>query len=165
MVMNAVKCRAICFGFAAVALLSGCGYEPKGGSVSEIHAGDNLTSFSQEITSSIHEFQVKPGGSYTVPISVKNTGTQPWFGGKQATSVDAGYRWIDGKGNVLPIEGNRAELDRPSVQPGESDQLKLQVTAPPDPGSYTLWISMVQEGVAWFYAQGTKPLVLQVAVK
>jgi len=163
MILNGVKHNAICIGFAAMVLLTGCSSGPEKGA--EIHQGGHLTSFSQEITSPIHEFQVKPGGTYTIDINVKNTGTQPWFGGRQATSVDAGYRWLDSKGSVLPIEGNRAVLDRPAVQPGESDELKLQVVAPPDPGSYTLWISMVQEGVTWFYLQGAKPLVLQVTVE
>ncbi len=162
---NRIAHSAFYAGFSALILLSGCSPEPKSGAGGEIHQGDHLTSFSQQITSPIHEFRVKPGGTYIVDIDVKNTGTQPWFGGKQATSVDAGYRWLDIKGNVLPIEGNRAALSHLAVQPGERDQLKLEVVAPPDPGSYTLWISMVQEGVAWFYLQGAKPLVLQVEVK
>ncbi len=129
-----------------------------------IHAGDHLTSFSQEITSSIHELRVEAGVTYTLHITVKNTGTQPWFGSSQSAPVNASYRWLDTDGNVLPIEGNRAQLTRPIVRPGESDDLKLQVMAPPHPGSYVLWISMVQEGVCWFYAKGTKPLALHVTV-
>jgi len=159
-----IKCAAICIGFAAVILLSGCNRQQNSSAVPEIHKGDHLTSFSQEITSPVHEFQVKAGGTYTVDISTKNTGTQPWFGGGQAMTVDVGYRWFDTKGNVLPIEGNRTQLDRPAVQPGESERLKLQVGAPANPGSYILWISMVQEGVAWFYTEGAKPLILQVTV-
>lgn len=155
---------AICIGFAAVILLSACSSQQNGGTASEIHKGDRLTSFSQEITSAIHEFQVKAGGTYTVEIEAKNTGVQPWFGGTDAMSVDVSYRWLDDKGNVLPIEGKRTWLDRPELRPGESDALKLQVVAPPNPGSYTLWVSMVQEGVDWFYSRGAKPLVLHVTV-
>jgi FkbM family methyltransferase len=129
-----------------------------------MHEGDHLTSFSQEITSSVRQFRMKAGDAYAVDINVRNTGTQPWFGRTSAAPVNASYRWLDNNGKVLPIEGNRAFLDRPVVRPGESDQLKLSVTAPPDPGSYTLWISMVQEGVAWFYDRGAKPLVLPVTV-
>jgi hypothetical protein len=160
--MNHVKFCATCCALVALVVLWGCRSEPKAGS--EIHQGDHLTSFSQEITSPTREFKVPPGGTYTLDIMVKNTGTQPWFGGRQLASVDAGYRWIDGNGNALPIEGNRAFLDRPAIQPGEIAALKLQVTAPTSPGSYKLWVSMVQEGVAWFYLQGAKPLVLQVTI-
>jgi len=161
---NTAKYGTMCIAFAVVALLSGCGSQ-QNTSVAETHKGERLTSFSQEITSQVHEFQVKARGAYTVDINVKNTGTQPWFGGKDAMSVDAGYRWVDDKGNVLPIEGNRAFLDRSMVQPGESDALTLQVVAPPNPGSYTLRISMVQEGVNWFFDRGATPLSLQVTVQ
>ncbi len=158
------KHSAIWIGFAAIVLLSGCNSQQNSSGISEIHKGDHLASFSQEITSPIHEFQVKAGGTYTVDIDAKNTGTQPWFGGSEAMSVDVSYRWLDDKGNVLPIEGKRTWLDHPELRPGESDSLKLQVVAPPNPGSYTLWISMVQEGVTWFYSQGAKPLVMHVTV-
>ncbi len=163
-VLKNVKHGAICIGFVATILLYAC-KSGQDGSVAEKHEGDPLTSFSQEITSPIHEFQVEAGGAYTLDINVKNTGTQPWFGGARPMMVAASYRWLDSAGNTLPIEGNRAQLGRPVVRPGESDQLKMQVVAPPDPGSYSLSVSMVQEGVAWFYLRGAKPLVLQVTVK
>ena len=132
--------------------------------VSEMHERDHLTSFSQEITSGISELELKPGETYTLEINVKNTGKQPWFGGKgEATSVTAGYRWVDNKGNG--VHGpNRALFNRPVIRPGESDRLRLQLVAPSNPGTYTLWISMVQEGVYWFYARGAKPLFLRVKV-
>jgi hypothetical protein len=155
--LNHMKCRAACVALSTMILLFAC--------TSRQNAGDPLTSFAQEITSPVHEFQVKTGGSYTLDINVKNTGMQPWFGGGQPRTVAASYRWVDNSGNVLPIEGNRAQLNRPTVQPGESEQLKLQVVAPPNPGAYTLSVTMVQEGVAWFNAQGAKPLVLQVTVE
>ncbi|HEX4169522.1 MAG TPA: hypothetical protein VHZ55_29010 [Bryobacteraceae bacterium] len=161
---SALKYAVVSVGFTALIWLSSCGSQQPGSAAPEIHKGDRLTSFSQEITSPIHEFQVKAGGAYEVDISAKNTGTQPWFGGGDAMSVDVGYRWLDSNGSVLPMEGKRTQLDRAAVQPGESDQLKVQVVAPSKPGSYMVWISMVQEGVVWFYAQGAKPLVLQVTV-
>lgn len=129
-----------------------------------LREGDALTSFSQEITSSLCQFHVKAGGAYVVDIYVRNTGTQPWFGHTQPAPVNASYRWLDNANKVLPIEGTRAFLNRPVIRSGESDLLKLEVTAPPDPGSYTLWISMVQEGVAWFYDRGAKPLAMPVTV-
>jgi FkbM family methyltransferase len=130
-----------------------------------MHAGDPLTSFSQEITSSVRDFRVHAGSSYTIQINVKNTGTQSWFRGVQAACVAASYRWLDRDGNVLPIEGKRTLLSRPTVRPGESDVLSLELLAPPHPGEYTLWISMVQEGVDWFYRRGAKPLVLRARIE
>ena len=130
-----------------------------------LHAEDPLTSFSQEIISSVHELRVKAGAAYTMHINVKNTGTQPWFGGNRPGSVDAGYRWLDRAGKILPIEGSRAFLNQSVIRPGESDQLSLEVTAPASPGVYDLWISMVQEGVNWFFDRGAQPLVIRATIE
>ena len=150
--------------FLTVIMLIGCKAEQKQSRASEIHRGDSLTSFSQEITSPIREFKVAAGGTYPLDVTVKNISPEPWFGGGQPATVDASYRWLDDKGNTLPIEGNRAQFNRPEIRPGESDSLKLQVVAPATPGFYSLWVSLVQEGVEWFYMRGAKPLVLQVTV-
>jgi FkbM family methyltransferase len=129
-----------------------------------IDVGDPLSSFSQEISSTAREFRARPGEVVNIEIIARNTGVQPWFGRAQSAPVNAGYRWFDISGNQLPIEGNRAQLNSLVVRPGESDRLVLQIETPPDPGSYVLWISMVQEGVAWFYAKGANPLVLSAEV-
>jgi hypothetical protein len=123
-----------------------------------------LTVFSEEITSPVHEFEVKAGGSYTLDVTVTNTGTEPWLQGDGPLFVDAGYRWHDISGATLPFEGTRARLTRPAIRPGESDSLKLQVLAQPRPGSYTLWVSMVQEGIAWFFEKNAKPLIIPVKI-
>lgn len=130
-----------------------------------VQRGDSLTSFSQEIACSLHELALRAGGVGILDFHVKNTGTQPWYGNAQQAPVRASYRWLDSSGNMLPIEGNRTMLSRSVIKPGESDSLQLQVMAPSNPGPYILWISMVQEGVAWFFDQGAKPLILRVTVE
>jgi FkbM family methyltransferase len=129
-----------------------------------LHRGDRLSSFSQEITSPISQFNVKAGEIYTLSIKVKNTGTEPWIGGESPLPVNASYRWLDSEGHILPIEGRRALLNVPVLQPGEEDTLNLEIAASPKPGKYLLWISMVQEGVSWFIDRSTKPLALQVTI-
>lgn len=75
------------------------------------------------------------------------------------------YRWLDHTGAVLPIEGKRTLLlPREAVAPGESDDTKLEVVAPPNKGIYTLRVSMVHEGITWFDQGGGKPLDLPVKV-
>lgn len=123
-----------------------------------------LNSFSELITSPVRHLEMKPGKTYVYTIHVTNAGTQTWFADGPSNWVDASYRWIDYRGRILPIEGNRAHLTRAEISPGGSDVLKLEVTAPPEPGSYTLCISMVQEGVAWFFQKGAKPLLVKVEV-
>jgi len=162
--LNAINRGRVCLAFALVFLLSACNSEKKSDAAAETHEGDPLTSYSQEITSSVNGFEVKVGETYALDINVKNTGTQPWFGHARVAQVDVSYRWLDSDGKILPIEGNRSILNAQVLQPGASEQLKLQVVAPPNPGSYILWVSMVQEGVIWFYGKGAKPLALRVTV-
>jgi hypothetical protein len=40
----------------------------------------------------------------------------------------------------------------------------LTVTAPSEPGDYTLEIDMVHEGVTWFKQRGARPLSINVTV-
>lgn len=154
---------AICVALVAVLSSAACTSSKTTETTSEAPGKGPLTSFSQEITSPTNEFQVKAGQNYTLDITVKNTGTQPWMSGTGPQSVDAGYRWFDSAGKMLFIEGNRAFLNA-TVPPGGSESLKLVVVAPSTPGQYTLSISMVQEGIAWFFNQGATPLKISVNV-
>ena len=126
--------------------------------------GYRLTSFSQQITSSIPRLNLRAGEVFPLPIKVKNTGTEDWFGAGLESPVNASYRWLDSNGNKLDIEGNRAGLLDAVVRPGAYNLLKLDVIAPPMPGSYTLLISMVQESVAWFIDRGAVALALPATV-
>lgn len=157
---NGKKYVLIFVGVGVLIWFSSCRGEGSGG----FHEGDPLSSFSQDITSATHDLRIGAGATTIVDVTAKNTGTQAWFGGQaKPMTVDVSYRWLGSDGKPLPIEGNRAQLDR-VVWPGESNMIRLPVTAPPNPGSYTLWVSMVQEGVAWFYDKGSKPLVMHVTV-
>jgi FkbM family methyltransferase len=126
--------------------------------------GERLTSFAQEITSPIRNLRLKAGGSCEIGIEARNTGTEPWFRAVQTTPVNVGYRSVDTRGNVLAIEGNRAALDRDIVEPGQCCRTSITVTAPTSPGLYELWISMVQEAVAWFHERGAKALILPAVI-
>ena len=126
--------------------------------------GRPLTPVSQEISSAIHEFRVRAGVVYTLEVDVKNTGLQPWFGHVRVAPVNASYRWLDANGNILPIEGNRALLNR-SIRPGENHSLILQVVPPPTPGSYTLWVSMVSRGGRVVLCSVCRTLALRATVE
>jgi hypothetical protein len=149
--------------FSALSSFLGCAEQKPTDAASINDKASALSSFSQEITSPVSSFQVRAGSNYAIDIQIKNTGTQPWHAGGEAMSVDVGYRWVDDKGSVLPMEGKRGQLNH-SLKPGESDRLKMAIVAPSDPGVYTVWVSMVQEGVTWFYIQGSKPLTLRATV-
>jgi len=129
-----------------------------------ICAGEPLSSFSQEIVSETDELRLKSGETYALDITVRNTGTQSWHSGGETMTVAAGYRLLDSEGRMLPMEGERTQLNSSIVEPGQSESLKLRIAGPRQPGSYAIWVSMVQEGVNWFFDRNAKPLVLRVTV-
>ena len=92
------------------------------------------------------------GGTYDVPLALKNTGAATW----NATGpnlVDVSYHWSDAAGNTVIWDGARTPLAA-NVDPGVSANVTLRVGTPRDPGTYTLTIDLVREGVGWFAALG-----------
>jgi cephalosporin hydroxylase len=72
------------------------------------------------------------------------------------------YIWVK-DGRPLPIEGDRTPLPH-AVQPSETIALDASVLAPVDPGKYTLRVTLVQEGVTWFYHVGASTLDLPATI-
>ncbi len=95
------------------------------------------------------------GGTYDVPVVLKNTGAATW----NATGpnlVDVSYHWSDAAGNTVIWDGTRTPLAA-NVEPGASANVTLKVGTPPGPGTYTLTIDPVREGVGWFASLGSAP--------
>lgn len=80
-------------------------------------------------------------------------------------TVTASYRWLDSSGKDLHISGTRAFLSKKELDAGGTDNLTLNVSAPPAPGSYILAVTMLQEGVASFDDKGGKQLRVPVTVQ
>jgi SpoIID/LytB domain protein len=92
------------------------------------------------------------GGTYDVPVVLKNTGAATW----NATGpnlVDVSYHWTDAAGNTVIWDGTRTALAA-NVDPGATANVTLKVGTPKDPGTYTLAIDLVREGVGWFASIG-----------
>ena len=92
------------------------------------------------------------GGTYDVPVVLKNTGAAAW----NATGpnlVDVSYHWIDAAGNTVIWDGTRTPLAA-DVAPGATANVTLKVGTPQVPGTYTLAIDLVREGVGWFASLG-----------
>lgn len=119
------------------------------------------------------------GATYNINLSVRNIGSLTWTpnpnppspnpppngGGSSENEgyVRLGYRWFDATGNLLPIQDQRTTLPH-NVRFGDTLSLYATVTAPSAAGSYTLTLDMVNEGVSWFYEQGSTPLRVHVTV-
>ncbi|MEP6694839.1 MAG: hypothetical protein ABJB39_09355, partial [Chloroflexota bacterium] len=95
------------------------------------------------------------GGTYDVPVALKNTGAAAW----NATGpnlVDVSYHWTDAAGKTVIWDGTRTPLAA-NVEPGASANVTLKVGTPSTPGTYTLTIDPVREGVGWFESFGSAP--------
>jgi SpoIID/LytB domain protein len=88
------------------------------------------------------------GGTYTVPVTVKNGGAAAW-NATGANPIDVAYHWHDLAGNTVVWDGARTALPA-DVAPNASTQVNAKVTAPAAGGAYTLTVDLVREGIGWF---------------
>ncbi len=160
----------IAFSVCLCLVASGCGSSPAPASketaapsASRPGFTDNkLGSFGQEITTTVKQLTLKPGESVKIPVTVRNTGSEPWSSSGKAP-ITFSYRWyLDGKDSVLVTA--RTLLKQP-LMPGESAMLDATIDAPSNPGKYTLRLSMVQEGIEWFINAGGPVTDIAVTVK
>src|SRR3989442_1000236 len=87
------------------------------------------------------------GAASTIPVTVTNTGSLSWD-----APFNLAYHIYYQSGAVLVWDGVRTDLPA-SVAPGQSAAVNAVVNAPPA-GTYTIKFDLVQEGVAWFSAEG-----------
>ena len=135
----------------------------------ELQAGDAdrsmerpLSTFNEEITSTVKDLTVTSGGSFEIPVTIKNPTSEAWSGtGKYPVTVS--YKWFD-NGAMLPIEGDRTMLPA-NLPPGASVTLAVKGSAPTSGENLVIKVTMVQEGVAWFMIKGSAPLELPVKIK
>jgi uncharacterized membrane protein len=50
------------------------------------------------------------------------------------------------------------------LKPGEETEVPLVITAPKDPGEYTLEVDLLQEQVAWFSDKGSPTAKAKITV-
>ena len=98
-------------------------------------------------------------------VTVKNNGTMTWHA-KGANPVRLGYRWYNAQGTEIPLatySGNFS-MSR-DVVPGETATFdKVELAAPPTPGTFTLKWDLVHEGITWFSARGGATQDVQINV-
>jgi len=103
--------------------------------------GTNAAAFvAQNVSSSM-----KTGKTYSVSVTMRNTGSTTWTEAGQYRLSSRGPRdnTVWGLNRVTLAAGD-------SVAPGENHTFKFDVTAPTTAGSYNFSWSMVQDGVDWF---------------
>jgi lipopolysaccharide transport system permease protein len=73
----------------------------------------------------------------------------------------AGYHLFDDPTGTLVVDGERIPLD---LTPGAARAFEMNIATPPEAGEYSVYISAMREGTAWFYEQGWPFLLIDVTV-
>ena len=95
------------------------------------------------------------GGTYDVPLVLKNAGAAAW-NAAPPNNINVSYHWSNAAGQTVIWDGTRTPLAA-NVEPGASANVTLKLGTPRDPGSYTLTIDLVREGIGWFATFGATP--------
>lgn len=98
-------------------------------------------------------------------ISIKNNGNQIWsnIGNSEGNgAVKISYQIF--QNDKVVQEGDRYNLLK-SVQPGEEMEREIFISYPKEKGKYVVRISLIQEGVSWFYQQNIGYEDIEIQVK
>jgi 2-polyprenyl-3-methyl-5-hydroxy-6-metoxy-1,4-benzoquinol methylase/glycosyltransferase involved in cell wall biosynthesis len=106
-----------------------------------------------------------PGGTFSIPLSITNTGDTLWLAGKSAkTGVVMPAVRVTDETNTLVNEFHGDPPLPQAVAPGETINLTIEYTAPLRAGSYTLTVDLVDQHVCWFEQRGSQPLSIEFEV-
>ena len=94
----------------------------------------------------------------SVTVAVTNTSAVPWTPGGPAP-LDLGSHWLAADGTPLVWDGPRLPLGTQPIAPGASVTITLPLASPP-PGSTSLVIDIVAEGLRWFGSGSPKAVTL-----
>jgi lipopolysaccharide transport system permease protein len=78
-----------------------------------------------------------------------------------ADGWSTGFHLFDAPSGTLVVDGERAPLDLPA---GGDRHFETQVAIPPEPGEYSIYVSVMREHVAWFYDRGWRFILIDVSV-
>jgi hypothetical protein len=115
--------------------------------------------------------KLRVGQKETITVKVKNTSDVVWWqrGGEVNDRSDnhfyiaVGNRWLDKDGKRTSDTEGHNGIPK-DLKPGEESEMTLMITAPKDPGEYTMELDMVQEAVSWFGDRGSSTTKAKVTV-
>lgn len=108
------------------------------------------------------------GSQQVIPTTVQNAGLEAWRAAvpdeRRFGKVFVSYHWLSAESDTAVIwDGIRTALPH-DIGPGEAVSMDMEVIAPPEPGSYRLQITLVQEQITWFERRGAASLTIPVTV-
>lgn len=164
----------------AVALATGCKPKPTTPATPASNAPPVISKtaaplpdsgFKAQITLADLPSQLRAGQKEVITVKVKNASDVVWWqrGGEINDRPDnkfyiaLGNRWLDKDGNLTSETEGHNGITK-DLKPGEEAEMTLQITAPKQPGEYTLSLDMVQEGVSWFSEKGSPTTKAKITV-
>lgn len=129
------------------------------------------SAFKAQITAPDPPERLRTGQVAIINIKVKNTSDVIWYQRGGATTdrsdnkfyIAAGSRWLDKDGKLTSETEGHNGIPK-DLKPGEETEMVLQITAPKQPGEWTMQLDMIQEGVNWFSAKGSPVTNVKVQV-
>ncbi len=116
-----------------------------------------ITEFSCDLVANAMPKQMNLGqAKVIIDVEVTNRSGIKWLAflpGRPITdSVNVSYRWW--RNTQMVMEGGRAKLPA-DLEPGKKARVALEIIPPKIPGTYTLRVELVKEGVSWFSDAGS----------
>ncbi len=87
-----------------------------------------------------------------------NNSTEPW-------TIESGwalsYQLFDDRAGTLVVDGPRTPLN---LSPSQSGRFEVRIPLPPEPGHYSIRLSVMHENDAWLYEKGSPFLLIETNV-
>lgn len=114
----------------------------------------------QRVSSEAPPPMLTPGSRHVLRVTVENVGAEGWSSTGEGVSrgwVAFATRWLDSSGKVL-AEGPQRRLPR-DLAPGQAIESRVELVTPGLPaGVYSVEVSALQQGCAWFPAPAKFPV-------
>ena len=91
---------------------------------------------------------------------IRNRSAGTW---RAADGYAVGWHVFDAATGTLIVDGPR-HLPVAELAPGESAAVVLEIGLPPEDGQYRVFLSLMREGVCWYYDHGWPFLLVEAAV-
>ncbi|AYN92949.1 MULTISPECIES: sulfotransferase family 2 domain-containing protein [unclassified Pseudomonas] len=101
-----------------------------------------------KLKASQYPAQTIPSEAFIVSLDIFNA-SRFIVASRPPAPVNLSYHWLDAEGSAVVFDGLRTPLPQP-LEPQQTITVPVSVQAPERKGTYTLRITLVQEGVAWF---------------
>ena len=106
------------------------------------------------------QVSISDDGRLSVALELHNKGQQTWSSGD---GFAASYQVFDVETSNWLLDGPRTQFLKP-VAPRDSTRVTLTVELPTDPGRYQVFVSPLQEDVAWFFERRSPFLLIDAEV-